>query len=174
MNIINLRTLIVLIITVCTITVLTGCTSTRFVKPYLIEYHKDSLSYFEFHRLYEDRSIKVILNDDQKINGSLIKINSDSIRFIIQPENIYCVLPLRKILRIEVIEHTSGAIFGFFAGLCGGGVLGWVFGSLQATGDMREMGVALSTLGGGFAGALSGLVFGAIKGNRIIFEFKKE
>ena len=115
----------------------------------------------------------VHLNDGGELRGKDLHAEKDSIRFIDRGSDSSVCLPLRDVRCVEHIDRLSGAIFGFFMGMLGGGATGvCVAGAMNPQGgEMAGFGLLGGAIVGGAIGATGGLVWGAVHGIRARYEF---
>ncbi len=154
--------------------IISGCTATLSVGGYTEIHERNQLTYSELQDHLCDKSVCVILNDNQKISGTIGGISRDSVRLRSDVSKESVAVATRDVCCIEKTNHVGGGILGFFGGTLGGFLFGLLVGEvvMPRGGDMRGLGVFLIAMGGGGLGLVGGTLFGSIHGLVDRYEFE--
>lgn len=150
-----------------------GCTATMSVGGYTGSHERKHLTYEELQDHLRDKSVCVILNDNQKIPGKISGISRDSVRLSGDTDMQPIAFSTSDVCCIEKTNHVLGGILGFLFGTFGGATLGMLVGEF-VEGELRGQGNALFAGVGGTLGFVGGTLSGAIHGHVDRYEFEAD
>jgi hypothetical protein len=150
---------------------LSNCSSTRMVDDQSTNPKPNYISYSDLQNQIKNKHAQITMRNGTVYQGIIIQIDSDSMRFQNPHDPIAVIVPTSQISQIGQSDHLGGAISGFFLSIPGGGLLGWAYGSVLFKGDMRGLGIGLSTFFGMIGGSVIGCFVGGIHGFHFIFQF---
>jgi hypothetical protein len=100
-----------------------GCTSTYIVATNSTESQRDIITINQLQQKLQDKTVKIILRDNQQVQAENITFSKDTATFTILPDLRQSSIPLVAIKKIEKRLHFNGAFVGVFYGSIFGAII---------------------------------------------------
>ncbi|MGA3287613.1 MAG: hypothetical protein ABSD46_09315 [Bacteroidota bacterium] len=143
-----------------------GCTNTYFVATHSLQTQRDTITINQLEQMLQDKTVKIILRDNQQVQAENVTFSKDTAIFTILPDLKQSSIPLVAIKKIERRLHFDGAFGGVFLGFLCGGIVGVTYGKIYTNsngpsddavdGVFRIIG--LGVFGGGIYGGFRGTI----------------
>jgi hypothetical protein len=149
-----------------------GCSTSSTVSPIG---ESQTLSYVALNQKLMDQTVHIFFTDGRQTSAEKLHLDFDTTSWDEPGSQNRTSEPTSRIVRIQTIDRTRGAIFGGFVGLLGGGIGGLLIGNGRAPkNEDHGLVTGLAAAGAGAAGLLIGTVIGTNAGIRVNYEIMSD